>query len=223
MSSSPARSPQERWELSVKGRLSACLLAILLAGCLFGGGRPPVDLVRVDPSQPPLRTYVSSTWSADISAELIQSLSRHWAATNRFGPVEIVSAAELPPLLTQPSTWQGAGPVIVIQTTPLRINRAHSTRIPYIWSRVAPTAVASAVVTVYSDQSLVLLPGAMVTGTGRGTWQHRLLSSTPPYRPSVLERRRMQVEAVTQLAESISAELGRFATGDTASVNGDSP
>ncbi len=190
-------------------RLALAMLTLGTAGCLFGGSES-LRPVRVDAQRPPVHTYLVQSYRSDAFAGLALELSRRLAAEGAYGVLEVIEANHVSSLLADPFTWQQAGRVLIVRPEPFRMGIDRSTRIPYIWTRVAPTTRATATVTVFSSESDVLLPGARITGVGRGDWSHRWLSSDPPVPPAAFERRRMESAAVAELAEGIGQELIRF-------------
>ncbi|MAE69966.1 MAG: hypothetical protein CME06_05805 [Gemmatimonadetes bacterium] len=190
-------------------RVTMAMLALGATGCLFGASESLRPL-RVDSERPPVHTYLVQSHPSDAFDGLALELSRRLAADGAYGVIEVIEANHVSSLLANPFTWKQAGRVLIVRPEPFRSGIDRSTRIPYIWTRVASTTRAAATVTVFSSESDVLLPGAQITGIGRGDWSHRWLSSDPPVPPAALERRRMESAAVAELAERIGLELSRF-------------
>ncbi len=185
-------------------------ITLSISGCLFFGGSDALRPLRVDRERPGVRTFLVQSRPSDAFANLALELSRQLASTGVYGALEIVERAQVQSLLSDPFTWRQEGRVLIVRPEPLRLDVARSTRIPYLWNRVAPTSSASAIITVFSSDHDMLLPGARITGRSRGGWSHRLLSNAPPKPPPALELRRLEAEAITDLARRIGLELGRF-------------
>jgi hypothetical protein len=182
---------------------------LFLCGCLFGGGRR-VQPIRVETDRPAFRTYLAGSASAAAMDQLALDLSRRLAAEGAYGVLEVIADGTPPALLRDPLRWQSEGRVLVIHLERFEPGNIYSTRLPWIWKRVAPRTTVHAAVTLYSGSSQVLVAGQPVRGHGHGDWRQRVFSAEPPPPPTVMERRSMEKAALEDLAQQIMSEVRRY-------------